>query len=196
MRKRAARKRREKAEKLQNALDLVKESFTFPDDDVIKKIDNTAYPENSVVNWTNVPSALNPANLSISLLKTEGRAMRKQQQLESLIYHVKSMFPSSNEKITVVDFGCGQGHVGMLIASLYPNSVVTLLDFNPTKIKMIKSRLIELNDDSYAKRIVLHTSISDINKKFDLGVGLYEPYFIFSHRFIAIIFSSLTPSRS
>ena len=131
MRKRNERKRRERDEKLSQALRIVEAEFKVPEVNSNIGDLNEPYPENSIVDWSNVPRAVDPTTTLLTKLKKKGRAMRKRQQLESLVYHIKRLFPYSDANIDIVEFGCGQGHLGLLVAHLYRNARVTLLDFNP-----------------------------------------------------------------
>ena len=131
MRKRWERKRRERDEKLSQALRIVEAEFKVPEVNSNIGDLNEPYPENSIVDWSNVPRAVDPTTTLLTKLKKKGRAMRKRQQLESLVYHIKRLFPYSDANIDIVEFGCGQGHLGLLVAHLYRNARVTLLDFNP-----------------------------------------------------------------
>ena len=130
MRKRNERKRRERDEKLSQALRIVEAEFKVPEVNNAGDV-NEPYPENSIVDWSNVPRAVDPTTTLLTKLKKKGRAMRKRQQLESLVYHIKRLFPYSDANIDIVEFGCGQGHLGLFVAHLYRNARVTLLDFNP-----------------------------------------------------------------
>ena len=174
MRKRWERKRRERDEKLSQALRIVENEIKIPEENDFEDM-NEPFPRNTVVDWENVPEALNPSTKLLTKLKKRGRALRKQQQLESLVYHIKRLYPYIDASIDIVEFGCGQGHVGLLIAHLYTNARVTLLDFNPEKLKMIKARIRDVNSESFAKRILLLSSMKDIEnrKTFDLGIGLH-----------------------
>ena len=50
--------------------------------------------------------------------------MRKRQQLESLVYHVKRLFPYSDANIDIVEFGCGQGRDYKQLICIEAKSIV------------------------------------------------------------------------
>ena len=120
----------------------------------------------------------------LTKLTKQGRARRKRQQLQSMIHAVSSVIQPGD---TVCDFGSGQGHLGLLIAYLFPSTRVILIDHNSEKINMAKFRIDQIESGicdmkhsrkrkvcSFKDRIELCYSIGDIEyRPIDLGVGLH-----------------------
>lgn len=55
-----------------------------------------------------------------------------------------------DEKLNILDLGCGTGHGMKLVAELFPNSIITGIDFSPKIISKAKEKLLE-----FSKRVKL-----------------------------------------
>jgi SAM-dependent methyltransferase len=73
--------------------------------------------------WRHVPEGLDPSSGDLDA----GRAQRKRQQLGSMVRHVLPLL-SAGGGDTIVDFGAGSGHLGLLLAWLRPDCHVVLVE--------------------------------------------------------------------
>ena len=120
--------------------------------------------------WEDVPCSLDPWSKELTKMTKIGRAERKRQQLEAMAAQIASIFTKGD---TIVDFGCGQGHLGMLLAYLHPSSRVILVDNNPEKLAMASAKLDNLSESMQA-RVTMVDSIDKLRSiNFDIGVGLH-----------------------
>ena len=90
------------------------------------------------LDWSLVPTALNPTAAGV---KAEN-ADRKRAQLESFVRHLQQCRPQDGE--ILVDFGSGSGHLGLLVAFLYPRCRVVLVEPNAYRCDTSKTRAAEL----------------------------------------------------
>ena len=112
--------------------------------------------------------------MDLTKLVKKGRATRKRQQLESVVHFARQVILCGD---TVVDFGCGSGHVGLLLAYLFPSIRVYLVDAEPTKIRMVHKRLeslLQKRGVNLMERVQSFSSIGALQTvAFDVGVGLH-----------------------
>ena len=118
---------------------------------------------------------LDPAgDMDLTDLVKKGRAMRKRQQLASIVHFARQVIVCGD---TVVDFGCRSGHVGLLLAHLFPTIRVYLVDSEPTKLRMVRKRLQSLVQNrgiNMMNRVQSFSSIEALRSlAFDVGVGLH-----------------------
>ena len=157
MHKRRAKRRQEGDLELTVALELLEKTCEG----------NVTRLNQREIDWELIPKALDPLHETLSRLKKVGRGKRKRQQLESLVANISEMIKSND---TVVDFGCGQGHVGLLVAFLFPSSNVILVDNNPEKLRMAKAKLESV--PQIMSQVTMFKEISEVGN-FDVGVGLH-----------------------
>lgn len=129
---------------------------------------NLKYALHSSVDWDKVHPALSP-----EFCLPASRSMRKKKQLEAMVLGFKMLYDrSSFKRLEVVDFCCGAGHVGLLLAALFPCIHVYLIEWNKTACKRayIRRMLAGLTNVS-----ILPISILDFpeHQTFDIGVGLH-----------------------
>ena len=168
MRRRTERKRRERDAALAAALEHLKDEKEQLYENCCILVLPDAKPPS--IDWSALPPSLDPLSKHLTKMTKIGRAERKRQQLESLAFSFRELV---REGDVIVDLGCGQGHVGLLLAYLHPSCSVILLDNNPDKIKMCEKRLESL-PDSLKRRVTTMSSISELEgKDFDVGVGLH-----------------------
>lgn len=139
----------------------------FPTYNILPKI-ITKYK----INWETIPETLDPA----SYLPFP-RCLRKREQLQNLVHSVqnvitqmKSNSSDNVRKFDVVDMCGGSGHSALLVAFLFPDVHVTLVDRNPTHVHVALNRLKEL------KLVNVSVKASDIQSftgKCDLVIALH-----------------------
>lgn len=103
-----------------------------------------ASPAGPALDWASLPG-LDPA--ADALLKPD-RAQRKRQQLESLLHilqghvlpHLSGGPHADQRPLRFVDFACGSGHFGLLVASQVQNSQVTLVDMQEHGLEKARDR--------------------------------------------------------
>lgn len=114
--------------------------------------------------WKSLPIDVNPFNGALP----NKRMLRKQQQLESMVIEVARISKKSD---IIVDFCCGTGHLGILIACLLPDCQVILLDNNEESL-VVRARAwvskLGLTNISY-----FLGNINYFNGNFDIGVSLH-----------------------
>ena len=88
------------------------------------------------VDWTTVPRDLDPAAGELSPIRTS----RKRDQLSSLVCLVEEEIRCRKEtNPTIVDFGAGSGHLGLLIAYRNPHTSVILVERKAYSIEVLLS---------------------------------------------------------
>eukprot|EP00388_Colpodella_angusta_P011703 GDKJ01029855.1.p1 GENE.GDKJ01029855.1~~GDKJ01029855.1.p1 ORF type:complete len:467 (-),score=79.96 GDKJ01029855.1:25-1398(-) len=122
----------------------------------------------NVIDWNKIHPALSP-----DFCLPASRATRKKLQLEAMILGFKMIYDRSpNKNLEVVDFCCGAGHVGLLLAAIFPSIHVQLVEWNKTACKRayIRRMLAGLTNVS-----IFPISILDFpsDRTFDVGVGLH-----------------------
>jgi len=127
-------------------------------------IDVFATPE--PFDWDAVPAELDPSAGAL----LEGRAMRKRHQLESLM---RFALPFLREGDKCVDFGCGTGHYGLMVAYLRPDVTVVLVEREGGRAKMGMDRMEALKLPNCT---FIHSTLEEYlerEEKWDVGLGLH-----------------------
>ena len=127
------------------------------------------------LNWAALPG-LDPA--ADALLKAD-RAERKRQQLESLLYLLQvHILPYLAEKhnanqrpLRFVDFACGSGHFGLLVASQVPHSQVTLVDMQDHGLDKARARAESLGLGSRVSTCKSHLPVATVGISKDVSIG-------------------------
>ena len=81
----------------------------------------------------------------------EKRHERKAMQLENFLHLFKNqIYPKSNDstKITIVDFCSGGGHLGILLAYMFRNCIVKLVENKEESLEIALSRISKLKLDN------------------------------------------------
>lgn len=123
-------------------------------------------PENHSIHfdWSSLPTDVNPFNGNLP----NKRMLRKQQQLESMVIEVVRV---SKKADVIVDFCCGTGHLGILIACLLPECHIILLDNNEESL-VVRARTwvtkLGLSNVSF-----FLGNINYFNGNFNTGVSLH-----------------------
>lgn len=118
----------------------------------------------TIVPWALLPEQLDPANGCL----VPDRALRKRQQISNIIHYVSRLVRDGHE---IVDFCGGGGHISLVLAWLFPNTHVTLIDRNEVSLALATKRRTELGLTNMA--IVC----SDVQlwkpDHFDIGVAIH-----------------------
>ena len=131
-------------------------------DQSIVNLDNI-HTSSDTIQWNDYPMGINPSSGELN----EIRSQRKCQQLEGMIKKVESEIvyfhqktnssnlnnnscnedvKVSNGRILVFEFGCGSGHLGLLIAYRNPLTVhVVLIERKEYCVNVMKQRVNDLN---------------------------------------------------
>lgn len=128
--------------------------------------------ENVEFNWDELPRSLDPFYKTSKL--PEARAIRKRKQIESVLKYAD---PLINEGDTICDFGAGAGHIALLLSYLKPSCRVVVVEHNPEKHEMIRSRIDHLNSEGIYCKVDIYNTIDDFKKSgrpLDLGVSLHS----------------------
>ena len=118
----------------------------------------------AALEWGSLPG-LDPA--ADALLKPD-RAQRKREQLQSLLHLLQvHVLPHLTEEgcrtprpLRFVDFACGSGHFGLLVASQVPSSQVTLVDMQDHGLEKARDRAESLG---LASRVTTCAQPSDLS---------------------------------
>ena len=91
--------------------------------------------------WQGLPIDVDPASM-MSGKDQRGRDAsvkigRKRSQVQSMLALI---LPMVNDGETAVEFACGSGYIGLVLAALRPQVRVVLMDQNPVSIQYTKSR--------------------------------------------------------
>nr|XP_004663052.1 glutathione S-transferase C-terminal domain-containing protein [Jaculus jaculus]XP_044999582.1 glutathione S-transferase C-terminal domain-containing protein [Jaculus jaculus] len=89
------------------------------------------------LDWNGLPAAVSPKEGKMS----SERALRKQQQLNNLVYVVMNQAKPGDR---IVDFCSGGGHVGIVLAHMLPSCQVTLIENKELSLIRAKKRSDEL----------------------------------------------------
>jgi hypothetical protein len=130
--------------------------------------------EGKLIDWNSLPTAVDPFQGSELTKLTSERAQRKRQQLESIIYFTNTLIKPGD---TVCDFGCGAGHIGLLIGYLFPGTRIFLVEHNPEKQEMVRSRVAALAKAGVMCNVEIFNTITDLEnskKSFQIGVSLHS----------------------
>lgn len=123
-------------------------------------------PPRLVVDWTSVPPSIDPSSGNLD----EGRACRKRQQLESAAAYAATLLRPGQ---TCVDFGAGSGHLGLLLAHLFDDIRVILVENADFRVAKAKERLGRA-DPGLAKRVQMFDGTLEefaaTDTRFDLAV--------------------------
>lgn len=119
--------------------------------------------ENVKLRWTDLPSDTHPTSGELASI----RAMRKCQQIENFVEAAKSVCKDGD---TIVEFCCGGGHVGIVLAFLMPSCKVVLLDNKEESLDRAKRRVEGLNLSNVT---IYQCNLEHYSGKFDLGIALH-----------------------
>eukprot|EP01127_Copromyxa_protea_P018421 TRINITY_DN5806_c0_g1_i1.p1 TRINITY_DN5806_c0_g1~~TRINITY_DN5806_c0_g1_i1.p1 ORF type:complete len:357 (-),score=94.63 TRINITY_DN5806_c0_g1_i1:51-1121(-) len=122
-------------------------------------------PTPSLVDWANIPEALDPG-----FGVEEARGTRKREQVSGL---ASAVIPYLKDDITCVEFGAGAGHLGLLLAFLLPKTKFVLVELREFSSLVSKKRA----EDLGLSNVEIFTG--DIqrfaeSRSFDVGISLHS----------------------
>ncbi|XP_039278345.1 glutathione S-transferase C-terminal domain-containing protein homolog isoform X2 [Nilaparvata lugens] len=112
------------------------------------------------LDWLSLPDAVKPTVPS-------SRLCRKMQQLENLCKAVLEVAKSGD---TIVDFCCGSGHLGILVAHLLPDCTVLLVDNNEESLAYAHKRVANLHLKNVS---ILQCNLDYFRGDFEVGMSLH-----------------------
>lgn len=115
------------------------------------------------LDWNAIPVALHPNGGNVPSV----RLKRKMEQIESLIFFISKL---SKPNDVIVDFCCGMGHVGLLLAYLLPRSKVILLDNKEHSLNEVGKRVAKLNLKNV---VIVQSNVDFFVGNFQIGVALH-----------------------
>eukprot|EP00960_Hanusia_phi_P069792 767166-Hanusia_phi.AAC.3 len=130
--------------------------------------------------WESLPSNLDPACAELSEDEKPGRAQRKRKQLEAMTASImpfldRLIAERGEQRVRIVEFGSGTGHLGILIAYLRREQThVTLVERKEYSCRIAEDRVSSLQLDNVQ---VFCGDIEDFERSqeaFDLGISLHS----------------------
>ncbi|XP_042840024.1 glutathione S-transferase C-terminal domain-containing protein isoform X2 [Panthera tigris] len=115
------------------------------------------------LDWNSLPAAVSPKEGKMS----SDRALRKQQQLNNLVYVVTSQAKPGDR---IVDFCSGGGHVGIVLAHMLPSCQVTLIENKELSLIRAKKRSDELG---LSNIWFIQANMEYFTGMFNIGVALH-----------------------
>ncbi|XP_046662547.1 glutathione S-transferase C-terminal domain-containing protein homolog [Homalodisca vitripennis] len=112
------------------------------------------------LDWQGVPGGVQPDVPS-------DRLARKRQQLENLS---KAIIKVARPGDTIVDFCCGSGHLGIVVAHCLPQCHVVLLDNKEESLARAKARVRDL---TLSNVTVIQCNLDYFKGSFQIGVSLH-----------------------
>lgn len=190
MRNRVEKKRRQRLDNLQHAIGIAKRSvasaigvagdaFTFDDSSTTPWVSysdgkwiitpNESHDSVDDIDWSLLPPGLDPAAGELQ----PDRAQRKRQQIVSLIRILERDIAPLYDHMTVVDFGAGSGHIGLLFAYRNPSSNVILAERKEYCVDVARDRIrsCQLSNVSVYSRDIRYV-MDDLS--FNVGVSLHS----------------------
>ncbi|XP_039324533.1 glutathione S-transferase C-terminal domain-containing protein isoform X4 [Saimiri boliviensis] len=115
------------------------------------------------LDWNVLPAAVSPKEGKMS----SDRALRKQQQLNNLVYMVTNQAKPGDR---IVDFCSGGGHVGIVLAHMLPSCQVTLIENKELSLIRAKKRSNELGLNNIW---FIQANMEYFTGMFNIGVALH-----------------------
>ena len=118
--------------------------------------------------WDGLPSLVDPA-----YHLPESRKLRKRQQLMSIFRAVAPLLLCAIKEqrpLKLVDFCGGGGHVGLLLAFLFPDVEVICVDKNVRGLELGVQRAKDLSLSNYR---TVEGEVMEFDEAFDVGVSLH-----------------------
>ena len=102
-----------------------------------------------------------------TLMPGDARALRKEQQLQNLIYPLLKIAQENN---VIVDFCSGGGHLGLAAASLLPKCQIILVE---NKDESLKRARVRIQAGSFDNVTLVQSNLTQWNAPFDIGLALH-----------------------
>lgn len=115
------------------------------------------------LDWNSLPAAVSPKEGKMST----DRALRKQQQLNNLVYVVLNQVKPGDR---IVDFCSGGGHVGIVLAHMLPSCQVMLIENKELSLIRAKKRSDELG---LSNIWFIQANMEYFTGMFNIGVALH-----------------------
>ncbi|XP_027399705.1 glutathione S-transferase C-terminal domain-containing protein isoform X1 [Bos indicus] len=115
------------------------------------------------LDWDTLPAAVSPKEGKMS----SDRALRKQQQLNNLVYMVTNQAKPGDR---IVDFCSGGGHVGIVLAHVLPSCQVILIENKELSLIRAKKRSDELG---LSNIWFIQANMEYFTGMFNIGVALH-----------------------
>ncbi|KAJ8712199.1 hypothetical protein PYW07_005041 [Mythimna separata] len=117
----------------------------------------------STFRWQDIPEPANP----FAGYLPDTRVQRKSEQLQNLALPVMKMATDGD---VIVDFCCGTGHLGILLAYLLPRCTIILLENKIESLCRAKERVLKMK----LKNVYYYQCNLDFfTGEFDIGIGLH-----------------------
>ncbi|XP_049706450.2 glutathione S-transferase C-terminal domain-containing protein homolog [Helicoverpa armigera] len=113
--------------------------------------------------WSEIPEGANPYAGHLP----DSRVQRKSQQLENLALAVLSIVKEGD---IIVDFCCGSGHLGILLAYLLPRCTIILLDNKVQSLSRARDRVHKMRMNNV---FFFQCNVDFFIGEFDIGIGLH-----------------------
>ena len=133
-----------------------------------------------VPDWESLPSNLDPACAELSEDEKPGRAQRKRKQLEAMAASImpfvdRLIEERQQQRVRIVEFGSGTGHLGILIAYLRRESThVTLVERKDYTCRIAQDRISSLKLDNVQVFCGDIEDYASSQQVFDLGTSLHS----------------------
>lgn len=120
------------------------------------------------LDWASLPPGLDPADGELD----QERAKRKQDQVTSLLAHALDML-ADRAAASVVEFGAGSGHLGLLLAHLRPEVRVCLVEIKEYSAERARQRIAALGAENCRVFCGSLDAFSATGEAFDMAMGLH-----------------------
>ncbi len=150
-----------------NSLELLNCLNQIVDEEIIKaykeKIEylKTKKPIQYVIGNVNFYGNIFKVNENVLIPRFE-----TEELVENTLIHMNNLFP--NQKIKVIDLGCGSGCIGITLKKKNPNIDVTLLDISKEALEVAESNAKNLETEV---TIIQNDMLDNIEEKYDVIIS-------------------------
>lgn len=140
-------------------------SISVPDDTYKPQESLDLGLDEPILPWISLPHQLDPADGCLM----PDRALRKRQQISNIVHYIARLL---SDGCRIVDFCGGGGHISLVLAWLFPQVHVTLVDRNDVSLALATRRRQELgltNMDIVSSDVQLWTP----TQPFNVGVAIH-----------------------
>eukprot|EP01004_Peranema_trichophorum_P004783 NODE_3681_length_1306_cov_30.218090_g3218_i0.p1 GENE.NODE_3681_length_1306_cov_30.218090_g3218_i0~~NODE_3681_length_1306_cov_30.218090_g3218_i0.p1 ORF type:complete len:423 (-),score=78.71 NODE_3681_length_1306_cov_30.218090_g3218_i0:37-1230(-) len=118
------------------------------------------------VDWNTLPPELDPQFAQVS----QSKSIRKKAQIDNLAALFGEIIMNNDHIKTVVEFGSGGGHLGLVLACLYPQINFVLLEQAQEANKMCQTRILRLGIENVK---CYELNAQEYEGDYDLALGLH-----------------------